>query len=590
MRRASLGAACALVLAIFWGSAHPGLLGLLGGGPAQSYYNLLVEGFQDGHLSLRKEVPPGLEQLADPYDPAANHPYRTLPTLADDLSYVRGRFYIYFGITPALLLFWPWAALTGHYLGHAAAVAAFCSIGFLAAAWLLGSLARLHFPAAAPGVTVAGTLALGLATGLPVMLQRSDVYEVSISCAYMLIALALGALWQALHAPARNAAWLAVASLLLGLAVGARPPVLFCAFILLAPVLAASAGRLRLLLAAVLPLGCCGLGLMLYNLGRFGSPFEFGQHYQLSGIRQDTVRHFSPSYLWFNLRVYFLEPLRWQPHFPFVANIVPPPLPPGHGIVEKPFSPFGVLPTLPFAGFALAAPLALRRVPDAGDRRRLGWFLAATAALFAVPALVTCLFFGTCSRYEVEFLPALILLAAVGVLALETAPARLPFIRAAWVAALVFSIACDLGASFERYGLERIYAGAAYFDLGRLPEAIGQFRAALRLVPESADAHLDLGVALARSDRLPEATAEFAAALRADPGRADAYDDLGLALAQAGRTEEAIAQYRESLRLRPASARAHYNLAVSLQKAGRGAEARAEYGRAVRLDPSLGRP
>ena len=45
---------------------------------ADTYYNLLVQGFRAGQLSLKKEVPPGLAQLADPYDPTANRPYRAL--------------------------------------------------------------------------------------------------------------------------------------------------------------------------------------------------------------------------------------------------------------------------------------------------------------------------------------------------------------------------------------------------------------------------------------------------------------------------------------------------------------------------------
>jgi hypothetical protein len=489
--------------------------------------------------------------------------------------------------------------VTGHYVSHAAAVAGFCSAGFLAAAWLLAAIRRRYFPAVSAAVVAAGVLALGLATGLPILLQRSDVYEVSISCAYLLIALALAALWQAFHAPTRRVGWLAAASLSLGLAVGARPPVLFCCGILLLPVAAAWPASPRrdrgaLLLAALLPLGGCGLGLMLYNAARFGSILEFGQHYQLSGIRQDTVRHFSPSYLWFNFRVYFLAPMRWQPRFPFLANIVPPPLPPGHGIVEKPFSPFGILPSLPLAWFALAAPLALRRVADRAARRRLGCWLAAVGILFVVPAAVTCLFFGTCSRYEVEFLPALILLGVVGILALESAPGRPPrwrrAVRGAWVIALVLSVAFSLGASLERFRLEQVYAGSTYSDLGRLPEAIARFHAALRLQPQDPDARIDLGVALAKSGRLPEAATEFTAAVQADPRRADAHDNLGTALAQLGRGEEAMAQYRAALRLQPNSASAHFNFAVVLAKAGRNAEALAEYQQAVRLNPRLAPP
>ncbi len=592
-RRLGFGAVAALVITLFWMSAHDGLRELLGGDAAHSYYNLQVEGYQAGQLSLKKDVPPALTRLADPYDPLANRAFRIPPTLADDLSYYHGRFYLYFGPTPALLLFWPWAALTGHYLPERAAVAAFCTVGFLASMGLFLALWRRYFPAVADGTAAGGALALGLATGLPILLQRADVYEVSISCAYMCTLLALAGVVRALADPGRGAGWLAAASLALGLGVAARPPVLFCAPLLLLPMLAAApfpAGHWRrLAVAAAAPLGLCGAGLMIYNARRFGSAFEFGQHYQLSGIRQDTVRHFSPSFLWFNFRVYFLEPMRWRPDFPFLANIIPPPLPPGHGIVEQPFSPFGVLTNLPFTLFALAAPLAWRqRRADPG----LTGAIAGSAVLFLAPALVTLLFFGTCSRYEVEFLPGLVLLAAIGVLGLEVAPlapgVRMA-VRAGWLATLLFSIGFTLCASLERAVLEHGYAGHTLSDLGRQPEAIDQLQDALRIQPGDVDARIDLGVAWARAGRLPEAVTAFAAAVRADPQRIEARDDLGNGLVQLGRFDEGMAQYQAGLRLHPESAQTHYNLAVALLRTGRTAEAKLEYDRAVALNPDLAR-
>jgi tetratricopeptide (TPR) repeat protein len=585
---------CALVIAIFWVSAHAGLIDLLGRTGADSYYNLLVEGFQRGQLSLNKAVPPGLAQLADPYDPAANAPYRTPPTLADDLSFYRGKFYLYFGVTPALLLFWPWAALTGRYLPHWAAAAIFCSIGFLAGAGLLRALGRRYFPELSAWAAAAGALALGLAASAPILLQRAEVYEVSISCSYALTMLALGAIWLALHRPAAQGRWLAAASLAFGLAVGARPPVLFSAVILLLPVAAAwpAAGqwpaRLRLLLAAAGPLLLCGLGLAAYNYLRFGSPREFGQNYQLSGTQQDTAQHFSLRYLWFDFRIYFLEPMRWHAAFPFVRNIVPPPLPPGEGIVEVPFSPFGILTNIPLVWLALAAPWA------AADHRPLRWFLSAAALLFLIPATVICLFFGTCSRYELEFLPALVLLAVAGIFGLERKYARRlagrRAVRGLWIALLVFSVAFNLFAGCERYALEHDYFGHSLSSLGQIPEAVTELRAALRMDPGDGDAHEDLGIALARSDQVPEAVAEFRAALRAEPGRADAHDNLGNGLVQLGQNPDAIAEFREALRLRPRSAATHYNLAIALQRAGRPAEAADELREAIRLDPRLAPP
>ncbi len=181
--------------------AESGLLELLSPNAAGTYYNLLVQGFRVGHLSLEKEVPPGLAQLPDPYDSTANAPYWYLPYLLHDLSYYEGRLYLYFGVTPALILFWPYVTLTGHYLFHRQATLIFCTVGFLASTGLLCALWRRYFAGVGVGVITACALALGLATGLSVLLSQADVNQVAISCGYMLTMLALGAIWRALHEP-----------------------------------------------------------------------------------------------------------------------------------------------------------------------------------------------------------------------------------------------------------------------------------------------------------------------------------------------------------------------------------------------------
>jgi tetratricopeptide (TPR) repeat protein len=53
---------------------------------------------------------------------------------------------------------------------------------------------------------------------------------------------------------------------------------------------------------------------------------------------------------------------------------------------------------------------------------------------------------------------------------------------------------------------------------GRTPEAISEFETVLRIEPNSAKAHYNLGVLLSRiGGRLPEALAHFDAALRISP-------------------------------------------------------------------------
>jgi tetratricopeptide (TPR) repeat protein len=130
--------------------------------------------------------------------------------------------------------------------------------------------------------------------------------------------------------------------------------------------------------------------------------------------------------------------------------------------------------------------------------------------------------------------------------------------------------------------------GVALMRLGRGPEAVPEFEAAVRLRPDSAPFHNNLGLALASlPGRGLDAAAEFQAALRLDPQYQAAHLNLGGAYTQMpGRQADAIAEYREALRLQPDSATAHFQLGNSFQKMGRLEEAMAEYRISLRIDPS----
>ena len=79
------------------------------------------------------------------------------------MSYYKGKLYLYFGVTPALVLFWPYVTLTGHYLSDKDAVVIFFALGFLVAAGLLRAVWRRYFPEVSIWVATVGLLALGLA-------------------------------------------------------------------------------------------------------------------------------------------------------------------------------------------------------------------------------------------------------------------------------------------------------------------------------------------------------------------------------------------------------------------------------------------
>jgi len=616
MRSGIIATTCVLVVGVYAYTARSGFLASTSLDAAGEYYNLLVQGFRAGQLSLKKEVPPGLAKLADPYDPGAHLPYRAL-----DLSYYKGKFYLYFGVTPAVVLFWPYAALTGHYLSQKDAGVIFCVVGFLASVGLFCSMWRRYFAEVNVAVVAAGILALGLAAGAPALLARCDVYEVSISCGYAMTMLAVAAVWKALHVSERKGWWLAVASLAYGLAVGARPSLLLGAVILLVPVIQMwhEPRKIAGLMAAIGPITVIGLGLMLYNALRFDNPLEFGWRYQLAGDRQGAVQQFGLGYLWFNFRVYFLELARWSRQFPFVHDIAVRRVPAGHGQVDH---PFGVLTNIPLVWLALAVPLAWRG-RSAEARSRLYGFLVGLAVFFGICALTMCLFFAACIRYEAEFLPALVLLAVIGILGLERALVSTSnwgrAVRWSWGLLLGISVAFNLLMSVGRcaeahYGLggvlmwsgrtqdgieqwkqalrlEPDYAAAhnnlaiALFRQGQVEEAMTHWQQALRIKPDFAEAHNDLGLALLRVGNLQGAIEHYEQALRLNPGFAEAHNNLGLALTRLGRVQEAIGQYEAALLTRPDYANAHYNLGIALGQSGREAAAVDHLERSLQLRP-----
>ena len=580
VRYGVLAATGALVIGVFAYTARSGFLASTSLDPGNEYYNLLVKGFQVRQLNLKTEVPPALAQAADPYDPSVHSRYPVL-----DMSYYKGKLYLYFGVTPAVVLFWPYAALTGQYLLQKDAGLIFCAVGFLASVWLLCAAWRRYFAEVHVGVVAAGVLGLGLATGTPILLARCDVYEVTIGCGYALTMLALVWIWRALHDSSQRGRWLAAASLAYGLAVGARPSLLFGAVVVLVPVVQAWRERGKVwvaLLGATGPMTVIGLGLMAYNWLRFDNPFEFGWHYQLAGDRQVTRQLFSVRYLWINFRVYFLEWTPWSGRFPFVREIAVPALPAGHGVVEQ---TFGVLTNIPLVWMALGC---CSRCGEA--RSSLRWFLVTAALLFGSCTLTICLFFAACIRYEVEFLPPLVLLAVIGILSVESVfasqPIRRGWMRWGWSLLLGFSVAFSLFASVERCAEACFNSGRALQVMGQLPGAMRQYEQALRIRPDYGEAHNNLGTALLEQGKVPEAIGHFEQALRLEPDDADIHYDLGVALQRVGQTLEAMGHYDQALRIRPDFVEAHNNLGAALMGQGRLPEAIDHFEQALRLKPN----
>ncbi|HXQ82327.1 MAG TPA: GtrA family protein [Opitutaceae bacterium] len=377
-------------------------------GPRQyDYFNLLVSGFRKGSLALDAKVPDALIASKNPYDPAVRPP----GVAPHDVSYYKGRYYLYFGVVPVVTLFWPFRALTGHDLSMSCAATAYGLCAFWVVAWLWVRVVRDGFPRASLATKLGGLLAAGLAGGQLALVRRTSFWEIPIAAGYLHMACAAAAAYLALSSR-RPWAWLALAGLSLGLAVGCRPPLAAAGGGIAAIVVViawrehsrgAGGGWLRPLAQAVLcagiPLAAVVGGLLWYNAARFGNPLEFGLNYQLTGTGYEMkARHFSLTYAPFNLAVYFWAPPQWGRYFPFIHPIHAPAPAAGYYGLEYVYGALVVCPVIWLCGLF-----------PAWIVRRSGQGPAAFASFMFVVALGTTgvlLCFNTAAgRYVADFLP-----------------------------------------------------------------------------------------------------------------------------------------------------------------------------------------
>lgn len=95
--------------------------------------------------------------------------------------------------------------------------------------------------------------------------------------------------------------------------------------------------------------------------------------------------------------------------------------------------------------------------------------------------------------------------------------------------------------------------------------AVKYFRSALRLRPDMAEVHGDLGVALCGQGETSECIEQYREALRLKPGLSVVQNNLGIALASEGRFDEAVPHFEEALRIVPYYVKARSNLDAVLR-------------------------
>lgn len=426
---------------------------------AWHHYEYLAEGFLGGHTYLSIDPAPELLALRDPFDPAANAPYRLW-----DASLYHGRYYLYYGPAPALILM-PWKLLTGHVLPQAMAVAVAAAAGFAGLGLLLLGIRQRHFPGlSAPGFLGVVVVAFH-AAWLPVILRRPSFWELPIVSAVACLWWALYFLWR-YHESVGRARWAVAAGTAMALMMGSRATAVPVAAVLTLLFLAPAAGipvrasalrRSGLAAAAVAFAG--GVALLCYNHARFGRWLEFGQSYQLWGMDERHVAHFSLGYVPFNAWTYLFSAPQIGPYFPFLHPYWPSAFPDGYISFEE---VYGVLFMMPVHLAGLAGLAWAWRALRSGDTRPAGITVGTAALSSGVCGLILVCWAGACSRYLAELVAGWTLATSVGLMAVLSRGGSRRGARAAALGAAAWTVACVWLASAEFRGFMRLTNPGAY--------------------------------------------------------------------------------------------------------------------------------
>ena len=248
-------------------------------------YELLSVSMAHGHLYLEEAVPDSLKDLEDPYNYGSRMAAQTASgdLYPVDAAYYDGHYYVYFGITPEILLFLPFRLVTGHVLPTFLAML-FVSFLFVCGAFAFAEqFLKKYFPSENSSfIHVFAPLSLIMASGILFLDSFPVTYSMPAAEGLMLL------VWGLYFWLRGN---ILTGSIFLSLLIGCRPQ--SAAAVLLAfPVFWKEIREGKFFrrtrtavlntMKVILPFAVSGAFIFWYNAARFGSPFEFGYRYLLT--------------------------------------------------------------------------------------------------------------------------------------------------------------------------------------------------------------------------------------------------------------------------------------------------------------------
>ena len=125
--------------------------------------------------------------------------------------------------------------------------------------------------------------------------------------------------------------------------------------------------------------------------------------------------------------------------------------------------------------------------------------------------------------------------------------------------------------------------GIAYKAKGEIDKAAAEYRRALELVPDYAEAHNNLGNLLKDRKKYDEAIRHFEASIKVLPDNPSYHNNLGSVHAMKGNVNKAAVYFAKAVSLKPTYVDARQNLGAAYMQQGRFDAAEKELGEAVKM-------
>lgn len=255
----------------------------------RNQYEVITESFLEGHIYFDYEIDDALKKIDNPYNPDQRNQNNV--DFHWDHSYYNGKYYMYFGVVPVILVFLPFRIITGVPLTTYHATQLFVALFIIGLFLVFYELAKKFFN------NISLSVYLYLSVAFSVMSIFYSIATPALYCTAITSGLAtiiwglyfwIKAIWDC-EKRSLSIVYSSVGSLLGALTFGCRPPIALGNIIILGLMIYYLKNKNFKhkwidVLSFSIPYVIIACLLMVYNYARFNSFFEFGQSYQLTSV------------------------------------------------------------------------------------------------------------------------------------------------------------------------------------------------------------------------------------------------------------------------------------------------------------------